>query len=254
MLGRLQRELTTAFSREGWLPIAHRLPARPRRIAISFDDGPTPATTPRLLEILRRFGATATFFLVGSRAEAHPELVRAIVEAGHAAYAHGYSHRRLDGLTEAEVLDELTRTEALIARHRPAPSPYLVRLPYGAGHRSARMHRLLRAWRADCQLAHWSYNTEDFRLAEDCLSLPELQDRCRAAVRRALAQRRFVGSVVLMHEDPFEARGALAAETGPILLHMLLEEASRRGVGATCIEPLARQSRLARHLRTVPMA
>lgn len=68
-----------------------RLPT-PGAIAFTFDDGPDPETTPRVLELLARRGAKATFFVVGSRAEKHADLVRRIVAEGHALGTHTYGH------------------------------------------------------------------------------------------------------------------------------------------------------------------
>ncbi len=61
-------------------------------VGLTFDDGPDPATTERLLELLERHGARATFFLVGRRAQAHPELVRRILDAGHEIGNHTQDH------------------------------------------------------------------------------------------------------------------------------------------------------------------
>lgn len=61
-------------------------------IALTFDDGPDPESTPRVLDALARLGAPATFFLVGRQAARHPTLVARIVEAGHAIGSHSYDH------------------------------------------------------------------------------------------------------------------------------------------------------------------
>jgi len=63
-----------------------------RDVALTFDDGPDPEHTPVVLDELRRLGVVATFFLVGRRAQAHPQLVRRIVDEGHALGSHSYSH------------------------------------------------------------------------------------------------------------------------------------------------------------------
>ncbi len=62
-------------------------------VALTFDDGPDPAVTPQVLELLAAAGARASFFLIGSRAEAHPELVERIVAAGHRVENHTQHHR-----------------------------------------------------------------------------------------------------------------------------------------------------------------
>lgn len=68
------------------------LPEGLNAVAVTFDDGPDPEFTPLVLECLREHQAVATFFLVGHRAEAHPALVRRIVDEGHEIGSHSYSH------------------------------------------------------------------------------------------------------------------------------------------------------------------
>ena len=80
-------------------------PPRPGELALTFDDGPNPAWTPRLLEVLVSHEVRATFFLVGSHAQAEPELVRRIVAGGHLIGNHSWSHPNL-ALTSAPGLSE----------------------------------------------------------------------------------------------------------------------------------------------------
>jgi peptidoglycan/xylan/chitin deacetylase (PgdA/CDA1 family) len=240
------------FSFGEWLPIAHAAPEGSDTIALSFDDGPSPKTTRGVIELLRAYDAKATFFLCGKRAERHPELASHIVDSGCAIYAHGYSHVRLDRLPPQEALKELARTESVLERVRPTPTPYLVRLPYGSGHRAPRVHRLLRHWRPDCQVAHWDYSLQDFTLADGCETRTELERKCDAAVAAAFANPRFLGSVVLMHEDPFDVTAPLSADTACILLERVLAAAKARGVAVTGMAPVG-QSWLHRYVRTVPM-
>jgi peptidoglycan/xylan/chitin deacetylase (PgdA/CDA1 family) len=73
-----------------------RLPAASRpRVALTFDDGPNPEATPRVLDELADAGAKATFFVLGKHAERWPSLVRRIVAEGHSLGSHGYHHQRL---------------------------------------------------------------------------------------------------------------------------------------------------------------
>jgi peptidoglycan/xylan/chitin deacetylase (PgdA/CDA1 family) len=72
-----------------------RLPApavRRREIALTFDDGPDPEVTPRVLELLDRYQARASFFCIGEKAAAHPELVKEIARRGHSVENHSYHH------------------------------------------------------------------------------------------------------------------------------------------------------------------
>jgi peptidoglycan/xylan/chitin deacetylase (PgdA/CDA1 family) len=108
-----------------------RGPKGARGVALTFDDGPDPKWTPRILATLAEHGATATFFLVGRKAEQHPEVVRAILEAGHAVGLHSYAHDRLFALRrERRVLDDLARGVAVLERVTGA-RPTLFRPPIG---------------------------------------------------------------------------------------------------------------------------
>lgn len=75
------------------VPSVHELPAAGSdALALTFDDGPDPVTTPRVLELLKQHGARATFFVVGARAVAHPDILRRIVAEGHAVGSHTFGH------------------------------------------------------------------------------------------------------------------------------------------------------------------
>lgn len=105
-------------------------PARPE-VALTFDDGPSPHTTPRVLAALAGGGARATFFLVGRKAVLHPQLVRAIVDAGHEVGLHGYEHDRLFSLRGSDhVARDIRRTQAVLEQ-AGAPTPTLFRPPIG---------------------------------------------------------------------------------------------------------------------------
>jgi peptidoglycan/xylan/chitin deacetylase (PgdA/CDA1 family) len=110
--------------------------------ALTFDDGPDPETTPRLLDLLGRHGAKGTFFLVGRRVARHPGLVARIAAEGHALGNHSWDHPALPRLGAAAVADQLRRTGAAIAAATGGAPPRLMRPPYGdqslASHRAAR--------------------------------------------------------------------------------------------------------------------
>jgi peptidoglycan-N-acetylglucosamine deacetylase len=75
-----------------FLPTTSRGNSGHKAVALTFDDGPDPATTPPLLDLLARHELRATFFVTGERAEKHPDLVRKILSGGHAVGNHTYSH------------------------------------------------------------------------------------------------------------------------------------------------------------------
>src|SRR6202167_1395156 len=82
-------------------------------MAITFDDGPNPAVTPRVLEILARQNATATFFLIGQRVRAFPGLAREIAERGHALGNHTETHPPLTFLSAGRIGEELRRCDCV---------------------------------------------------------------------------------------------------------------------------------------------
>ncbi len=75
-----------------YLPIVSRGKSGKQAVALTFDDGPDPASTPELLRLLATHRIPATFFITGKKAAAHPELIREIVEQGHTVGNHSYSH------------------------------------------------------------------------------------------------------------------------------------------------------------------
>lgn len=249
MFRKAVNRVTASCSLGNWLPIVDHASGSGKRIALTIDDGPSPHTTLAILTLLRQYGAKAAFFLCGQRIEAHPELARAIVANGHQVYAHGYSHVRIDALSDAAALDEIARTEDLISRFRSAPSPYLVRLPYGSGHGDVRIHRLLLRWRGDCQIAHWSYNPQDFRLAEGCSSQDGLEEKCERAVVRIFSEPEISGKAILMHDDPLGAQGALAHDATRVFLSKMLAAAAERQFAITRLEPAPNNALVRRYVR-----
>lgn len=106
-------------------------PPRPGELALTFDDGPNPAWTPRLLDILSTHEVRATFFLVGRYAQAEPALVRRIAEAGHLIGNHSWSHLNLAITAAHRVQQELAQTCDTLAQIIGQPVRFF-RPPFGA--------------------------------------------------------------------------------------------------------------------------
>jgi peptidoglycan/xylan/chitin deacetylase (PgdA/CDA1 family) len=87
---------------------------QPGEIALTFDDGPNTVWTPRLLDMLAENGVKAAFFMMGSRAEQQPELVRRVADGGHLIGNHSWSHPNLARTATSKVREELTRTSAVL--------------------------------------------------------------------------------------------------------------------------------------------
>lgn len=164
-----------------------RGPKGSRGVALTFDDGPHPRWTPRVLDILEKERATATFFVVARKAEKHPEVVRAILERGHAVALHSYAHDRLFALrSERRVRKDLERGIAVlegVAGTRPA----LFRPPIG--HTNPIVARVADA--LDLTVVGWTVSGRDGIAS----ARPEA---VAARIRRDLRD----GAIILMHDSP----------------------------------------------------
>lgn len=99
-------------------------------VALTFDDGPNPEATPRILDALGEAGVRATFFLLGRHVERWPALARRVHESGHALGNHGWYHRKLHLASPARARDDLLRGTRAIEDATGA-TPRLFRAPHG---------------------------------------------------------------------------------------------------------------------------
>ena len=176
--------------------------ARSRReIALTFDDGPDPATTPRVLDLLDARGARATFFCVGRRVEEHPDVAAEIVRRGHRVENHSYRHLNAFWfLLPGALRDEIVRAQDAIAT-ATGQAPRLFRAP--AGIRSPLLEPALA--REGLDLVAWT------RRGFDTVSGDA--GRVLARLVRGLA----AGDILLLHDGG----SARAAHGGPVVLEVL---------------------------------
>jgi peptidoglycan/xylan/chitin deacetylase (PgdA/CDA1 family) len=181
-----------------------RGPRGARGVALTFDDGPHPRWTPRILEILARRGVRATFFVVGRKVEDHPEVLRAIVDAGHGVGLHSYAHDRLFALrSERRVRDDLER--GMVALERILGSrPALFRPPIG--HTNPRIARVVDA--LGLVVVGWTLGGRDGLARAH-------PDDVATRVRRDLRD----GAIVLLHDAPEHGdREPAAVRALPVIL------------------------------------
>jgi peptidoglycan-N-acetylglucosamine deacetylase len=148
--------------------------------ALTFDDGPDPEYTPRLLDLLEKYQARATFFMVGEAAQAHPELVRRIAHAGHAIGNHSWNHPSFPVISGHERRAQIRACARAIA-------PYgerLFRPPYAEQNIASRIDALLLGYKV-VMFDAWS---DDW-----CGGDPE-------TVARQLEQRIHPGGVIVLHD------------------------------------------------------
>lgn len=113
---------------------ASATPVETPKIALTFDDGPSAAWTPALLDGLKERGVKATFFLIGENADENPEIVKRMAEEGHLIGNHTYHHVELTKVSENEARLELADTSAVIVRIT-GKEPEYMRPPFGAWQR-----------------------------------------------------------------------------------------------------------------------
>ena len=100
------------------------------KIALTFDDGPHPRNTPKILDILAEYGIKATFFEVGENIELYPEVSRRVVAEGHEIGNHTYTHPHLLKTDYCSLLDEIARCEKVITE-TTGVTPLFFRPPEG---------------------------------------------------------------------------------------------------------------------------
>jgi peptidoglycan/xylan/chitin deacetylase (PgdA/CDA1 family) len=101
-----------------------------KKVAITFDDGPSPVYTEKLLDGLKERNVTATFFLIGEQAETYPELVKRMYEEGHTIGNHTYDHVNLCTLSTSQVKEQVEKTNQVICDITGQTLIY-IRPPYG---------------------------------------------------------------------------------------------------------------------------
>ncbi|MCL2459113.1 MAG: polysaccharide deacetylase family protein [Desulfobulbus sp.] len=168
-----------------FLPLICRGTPGSTGIALTFDDGPFPASTPILLELLARYRLPATFFVVGEQAAAHPELIAAILTQGHTIGNHSFRHDFLLMLRDCGALEaDIRHTQNVLARMDIRP--LLFRPPIGIT--SPRLQPAI----ASLNLQAMTFSCRIFDRGNRCI---------RNLAARVLRQLQ-TGDILLLHDNP----------------------------------------------------
>jgi len=194
----------------GGVPLVTHLPHAAGAVALTFDDGPHPDTTPRLLDILATHDAKATFFLVGERATRYPHLARRIANEGHTVGVHGLRHETLVLKSGPQLRRELREAARRIedATGQALPAPRLLRPPYGF--KTATLCRV--AAQEGFQIVAWNVDPRDY------------DDPPPAALVARVLKRLAPGAIILLHERPRRP------ETLETAVPLLLDAIQARGL------------------------
>jgi len=201
------------------LGVASRVRGGRGELALTFDDGPDPKTTPKVLEALAKAGARATFFVLEPRARAHPELVREILAGGHTLALHGRVHRHAWLKNPLSLLPELSSAKAALEDLAGTPVRHY-RPPHGGWtwpllYATRKLNLTPVQW--EVEAGDWLKNASPEKVAE----------KIRRQVRP--------GSIVVMHD------AGKAGEITAAALTRLLPELVRQGyrpLGLTELEPV----------------
>lgn len=191
-------------------------------IAVTFDDGPHPEFTPRLLDTLKERNIKATFFLVGRSAAAHPQVVKRMVEEGHEVANHTWAHPLLTGYSTEGVSSQLKRAHDAIEK-AGGVAPILYRPPYG-GVRLGQRRSIQEQFGYPTIL--WDFDPLDWQSPR---SVQKVHDRVLAGTKP--------GSIVLLHDIHETTVNAM-----PATLDVLIERGFRMVTVTQLIQLEARHS------------
>jgi peptidoglycan/xylan/chitin deacetylase (PgdA/CDA1 family) len=183
-----------------WTRLPHRSQAR-SEVALTFDDGPDPAVTPRVLDLLDAAGAQGSFFCIGERAERYPDLCREIVARGHGVENHTQHHGHGFSLLGPRGLEREIRSAQETLASITGQVPRFFRAP--AGLRSPLLEPVL--FRLDLRLAAWTRRGFDTRTRDP--------GRVMRRLTRGLAAR----DILLLHDG----NAARCASGEPMVIQVL---------------------------------
>jgi peptidoglycan/xylan/chitin deacetylase (PgdA/CDA1 family) len=153
------------------------------QIALTFDDGPVPGVTEIILEELRKREVRATFFMIGEKAAAAPDLARRVLDEGHEIGNHTFSHSKLSELPDKAAEEEIEKTENLFSELFGYKAAWF-RPPYGA----LRQNQAALATNRKLGVALWSIDSEDWRRPGESQIAKNVLTKTKA------------GSIILCHE------------------------------------------------------
>ena len=155
-------------------------PATDKKIALTFDDGPHPKVTRQILKTLEKYEAKATFFVVGQEVKEHPEILKAVYNAGHEIGNHTFNHEKLTTLSTKEIKQQIQATDTLI-KSTIGQRATVFRPPYGSYDETI-------TDQINVPNVLWTIDTLDWKHRDPEKTLQAVKERAKN------------GSIILMHD------------------------------------------------------
>jgi peptidoglycan-N-acetylglucosamine deacetylase len=223
---RFIKEAPGNVRRKAFGPITH-VATNLNLVALTFDDGPHPEYTLQLLEILRRYGAKATFFMVGEAAKHHPSVVRTVSEHGHAIGNHTLNHVALPDLSSKARQEQIRGCSEILGCHEAK----LLRPPYGS----------------ENILSHLDARRLGYRVIKWNVAVADWEDRTAESLATRLLEQIKPGAIVVMHDNVYgkpdrrreqtlEAVKTILGELSQTFCFCTVPELLRRGKAMTSFE------------------
>jgi len=192
-------------------------PAKPQpiKIALTFDDGPSPNYTPQVLALLDKFGAQATFFMVGTNFTQYPRLLQQVAAKGNEIAAHSMTHPDPDYLSNSELDYEITASVAGLREISDQPVRYF-RPPYGQRNYIYKK----RAPELDVEIVYWTVDPRDWSGISSDIIAERVLDNLEP------------GCIVLLHDGGGNRQETVDA------LEIILREANARGYNSVTLSNL----------------
>lgn len=200
----------------------YRAPAAKKVVALTFDDGPSPVWTPRILDELKKAQVKATFFMLGRHVEKYPEVARRVAEEGHEIGNHTYDHRVILYYKPSELIEQLEKTKAVIK---------------DATGQTTQFFRPPKAWVTEREKKYikdlgytivlWTLNSKDWVTFDDKYMIKYLLRHIRP------------GDIILFHDSggAFSAEGGDRHET-VLAVKRLIERLKERGYAFVTLSEL----------------
>lgn len=198
-----------------------RLARKSSGLYLTFDDGPDPVFTPKVLDILAKFNAKATFFPIGKNVERYPDLIKRIVEEGHELGEHGYDHKHPWLTGPYGTWMDVWKGGRQLAAYAKNGAVNLFRPPYG----KLNLVSMLYIYQKKKTAVFWNLDPKDYKLSSENMLIPNIQKHISK------------GTVILFHDGRCSlAKGGRDATLRALAL--VLESARNKGLAPVTIKDL----------------